>query len=84
MDLGERHQRGWRGVQRGLIRLQIGTGTVGLSYLYYLGDQERWWVLALEYMPVFALLAWQWRSDRGKQYRGATGPAGNASQLPPN
>lgn len=35
------------------------TGTVLLSYVYYAGHVERAWVLALEYLPVYALLALQ-------------------------
>ena len=41
----------------GLILL---TGTVLLSYSFYFSHETFWWAAWAEYLPVYALLAWEW------------------------
>ena len=40
------------------------TGAVSLSYLKYAWDGLPWWIRALEFVPLYALLLWQWRARR--------------------
>jgi hypothetical protein len=40
------------------------TGAVSLSYLAYFGGSLPFWVRVLEFFPLYALLAWEWRTAR--------------------
>jgi hypothetical protein len=56
------------------------TGAISLSYLFYILPSARLLIGAVEYLPFFALLVWQWR--RGGTRALPAAPRGVARNLP--